>query len=185
LVACNIVTTEITVASITVEESSLEDIYDIESFDLSSIEIKVIFTDGKFEIIPVTSAMLSQENLAKLAEIGTHQITVTYEGKTTTFTLNLGYGTFKTQLMAIYELAVTANAFSGTYEEWLESVRGPEGKDGVDGKTVALRVAEGFIQWQYQGDATWSNLISLELLAGKDGNDGENGKEVVFQAANG
>ena len=37
------------------------------------------------------------------------------------------------QLKSIYLLAVQINAFQGTYEEWLETVRGPQGVPGEDG----------------------------------------------------
>ena len=45
------------------------------------------------------------------------------------------------ELKGIYSLAVESNSFEGTYEEWLETVRGPQGipgevgLDGNDGKT--------------------------------------------------
>ena len=41
------------------------------------------------------------------------------------------------QRYQIYELAV-ADGFTGTYEEWLASIRGKDGKDGVDGHTPII-----------------------------------------------
>ena len=41
-------------------------------------------------------------------------------------------------LKHIYELALESDAFEGTYEEWLATIRGPQGlpgEDGIDGKT--------------------------------------------------
>jgi hypothetical protein len=86
------------------------------------------------------------------------------------------------QLMYIYDLAVEAESFDGTYEEWLETVRGPEGLPGEAGKEATLQVSEGYIQWQYIGDTLWVNLVSLESLTGSDGVDG---KEVTFQVSEG
>ncbi len=76
------------------------------------------------------------------------------------------------QLQAIYDKAVAAEAFDGTYEEWLESVRGPEGLPGEDGREIVLRIAEGHIQWQYADDADWTDLIGLVSLIGPKGDDG-------------
>ena len=89
------------------------------------------------------------------------------------------------RLNAIYNLAIESNSFEGTYEEWLETVRGPQ---GLPGKEVLFQVADGYIQWQYNGDSTWTNLISLSTLTGADGVDGidgTDGKEVIFQVADG
>ena len=38
-------------------------------------------------------------------------------------------------LKHIYQLALDSDYFEGTYEEWLETVRGPQGLPGEDGKT--------------------------------------------------
>jgi uncharacterized repeat protein (TIGR02543 family) len=69
-------------------------------------------------------------------------------------------------LRTIYELALDAEAFSGTYEEWLETVKGPKGEDG---KEVVLEILDGYIKWKYSEAETWTNLISLSELKGKDG----------------
>ncbi|XFA99145.1 leucine-rich repeat protein [Candidatus Izemoplasma sp. B36] len=84
------------------------------------------------------------------------------------------------QLEYIYNLAVEAEAFDGTYEEWLESVTGPQGEPGCQ---VLLRVAEGYVQWQYEGDLSWSNLILLADLVGPTGPSGTDGQEVDFQVS--
>ncbi|MDD3107295.1 MAG: InlB B-repeat-containing protein, partial [Bacilli bacterium] len=57
------------------------------------------------------------------------------------------------------------------------SIAGEKGDPGENGKEVLLRVEEGFIQWQYEGDATWTNLIALEALMGTSGVDGANGAD--------
>ena len=81
------------------------------------------------------------------------------------------------QLTYIYNLAMQADAFDGTYEEWLETVSGPAGQDG---REVTFQVsADGYIQWQYVGDTTWTNLIELATLVvvGPAGADGTNGTD--------
>ncbi|QLY39673.1 leucine-rich repeat protein [Hujiaoplasma nucleasis] len=75
------------------------------------------------------------------------------------------------RIYEIYELAVTSSAFTESYEDWLESIRGPQGLPGENGKEVQLQVFEGYIQWQHVGDETWSNLISLLDLTGSDGRE--------------
>jgi uncharacterized repeat protein (TIGR02543 family) len=75
------------------------------------------------------------------------------------------------RIYQIYELAVTSSAFTGTYDDWLESIRGPQGLPGENGKEILLQVFDGYIQWQYVGDEDWTNLISLLDLTGSDGRD--------------
>ena len=68
-----------------------------------------------------------------------------------------------------YEIYLLAkqSGYTGTYEEWLESIRGD---------SVMLQVSNGNIQWKYSADSNWTNLISLTELTGQDG------KEVEFSA---
>lgn len=41
---------------------------------------------------------------------------------------------------------------------------GINGIDGIDGKSVNLQIADGYIQWQRDGDSTWQNLIALDEI---------------------
>ena len=82
------------------------------------------------------------------------------------------------QLKVIYELAVEQAGFTGSYEEWLETVRGPQGLPGTNGQEVQLQVSSGFIQWKYINETTWTNLILLDSLRGETGSSG---KEVLFR----
>ncbi|MFA5482347.1 MAG: hypothetical protein WC278_03170 [Bacilli bacterium] len=50
-----------TITSIEVDAATLAESYDIDTFELSSINIKVTYSDGKFRLIPITEAMLSSE----------------------------------------------------------------------------------------------------------------------------
>ncbi|MDD4213053.1 MAG: InlB B-repeat-containing protein, partial [Bacilli bacterium] len=211
LSGCEFLTSQSTITSIEVEATTLEDSYDIDTFELSSISIKVSFSDGKFQSIPITEAMLSNEHLALLASVGEHEIIITYEGKTTSVTLLLNYVGVKAQLMTIYNLAATQGGFTGTYEEWLESIQGEDGLDiksalinneghliltlsddstidagkvvPEDAKEVEFQTSETHIQWRHVGDETWVDLITLESLKGLKGDAGVDGKEVELQTS--
>ncbi|QMS85097.1 InlB B-repeat-containing protein [Candidatus Xianfuyuplasma coldseepsis] len=76
------------------------------------------------------------------------------------------------QLQHIYELATDNGIFEGTYEEWLETVRGPQGVPGEDGDNVVIAVNDDQIQWKYDEDSAWVNLISISDLQGNSGVDG-------------
>ena len=90
-----------------------------------------------------------------------------------------------------YEVAVE-NGFEGTETEWLASLVGAKGSDGVtphigengnwwigetdtnvkasaSAKEVVLGIVDGAIKWHYTDSTEWTNIISLEELAGKDG----------------
>ena len=47
--------------------------------------------------------------------------------------------------------------------------------DGKDGREVVFQVVDGYIQWQYEGEQTWNNLIALSELEGDKGDKGEKG----------
>jgi hypothetical protein len=144
----------------------------IHEFDLSDLTLRIKYSDGKFMEIPLDNKMISSSDLSKLSTIGTHIIRVQYESTETTFTIKLDYDDLTKQLRSFYTLSQTANAFDGTYEEWLASIQGPAGKDGRD---VLFQVSQGFIQWKYTGDTSWTNLIELTSLVGPKGEDGLDG----------
>src|SRR5690606_13140285 len=135
-------------------------------FNLEDINLLVHFNDGTFEIVSITQNMLSFEQMELLNIVGSHLLTLNYKGFTTSLTLNLNYNALKTKLHYIYTLATTQSEFNGTYEEWLESIRGPQGEDG---RKISLRLANGNIQWQYEGDINWTNLVSISYLIGDKG----------------
>ncbi|NLD26610.1 MAG: hypothetical protein GX661_04535, partial [Acholeplasmataceae bacterium] len=60
-----------------------------ENFDLSDIKVKVIKKDGSFEIVPLSTEMLSDADLALFSEPGTHSISVSYLNQTTSFTITI------------------------------------------------------------------------------------------------
>jgi hypothetical protein len=84
------------------------------------------------------------------------------------------------QLNYIYNLAVDSGNFDGTYEEWLESVQGPQGEPG---REISLQVSQGYIQWQYAGESVWNNLIEISSLIGPQGPSGDNGESIEFNVS--
>lgn len=175
-------TTESTLPSaitISIDDDNLENRLAITDFDITDLFVTVYFADSTTITVPVNDSMISASDLAKLSTPGIHNITITYLGQTTSFTVELVENDVTLQLMSIYDLGVSTGAITCTYEEWIASIRG---EDGADGREIALRSAEGFIQWQYLGETSWTNLISVSNLVGVSGT---NGREVTFQIAEG
>ena len=70
------------------------------------------------------------------------------------------------EVYSVYLLALEAGAYSGSYEDWLESIEGPQGDPG---KQVLLRALNNKLEWQYEDDDSWNVLFDLGLLRGTDG----------------
>ena len=89
-------------------------------------------------------------------------------------------GTNGTNGKSAYEIAKD-NGFVGSEDDWLDSLKGEKGDNGsngangLNGKEVVLRVTSTMIQWKYDTDTEWNDLIPLNSLKGKDGKDGING----------
>lgn len=85
--------------------------------------------------------------------------------------------TIPTKLPNPYALTFTG-AVSGTYDGTkaltitIPTGGTSEGTPGADGREVTLRVSGGYIQWQYVGETSWTNLIALSELTGDPGTDG-------------
>lgn len=50
-----------------------------------------------------------------------------------------------------YDLAIT-NGFVGTLSDWLQSLKGKDGQNGADAKSLSISCVNGIVQEQYQGD---------------------------------
>ena len=61
------------------------------------------------------------------------------------------------------------------YEEWLESIK------GADGKTIELDVQNNMVIWRYTDSIQWTPLFSLENIEGADGINGTDGREVELR----
>ncbi len=53
--------------------------------------------------------------------------------------------------------------------------QGPAGPAGADGRDIIIRNDGTYLQWQYDGDVAWTNLIALSSLQGADGINGVDG----------
>ena len=49
--------------------------------------------------------------------------------------------------------------------------------EGADGKEVQLQVEDGYIQWKYDADSDWQNLIAVSALQGIKGDKGDQGEK--------
>lgn len=64
---------------------------------------------------------------------------------------------------------------------------GSPGAPGADGREVELQATETHVQWRYEGDVGWSNLVALSELKGDEGDPGSpgspgaDGEEVSLQ----
>ena len=78
-------------------------------------------------------------------------------------------------ILAVYDVYVAYAKENGTtplsYEEWLESIKGKDGTNGVDGKSA-------YQIWLDNGH-TGTETDFLNCLKGKDGTNGTNGKDGV------
>ena len=72
-----------------------------------------------------------------------------------------------------YELAYALDNTIGSEEEWIESLK------GKDGREVVFNVSTTHIQWKYSGEENFKDLISLESLKGLKGEDGKSAYEIA------
>lgn len=56
---------------------------------------------------------------------------------------------------------------------------GQDGTNGTDGREVEFQTNGTHIQWRYQGETTWKNLVALDSLKGADGQNGADGQDGV------
>ena len=157
-------------------------------------EGKIVFEDESYLEFSLNLGLIHINDVNKLNEVGSHIIRVSYEDYETTFEIEVVENQFTLLMQSIYQTSQDTGAFEGTYEAWLETVVVIQGNSG---REVLFQVADGYIQWQYTGEATWTNLVELTTLigvSGQDGVDGINGtngtdgldgETVVFQVADG
>ncbi|MFI3251753.1 MAG: InlB B-repeat-containing protein [bacterium] len=86
------------------------------------------------------------------------------------------------KMYQIYLLASSSSLetpFTGTYEEWFESIKGTDGVDGADGVAIEVQVSGTKFQWKYvnDDDTKWNTFYDLSALQGADGEDGTNGED--------
>src|SRR5690606_22134329 len=56
---------------------------------------------------------------------------------------------------------------------WFGGTPGSPGEKGEDGREVELRKGETHVQWRYEGESSWRDLVALADLKGEKGDPGE------------
>ena len=72
------------------------------------------------------------------------------------------------QQYEIYKLA-QEEGYEGTFDEWVESIKGADGKDG---REIEVPIEKEKIVWRYIGDTEWKEIYSVNDLIGPKGEDG-------------
>ncbi len=180
--------------SIVVNNTSVQEEYDPDDFDLSSISIIVTYSDDTTSQISLTEEMLSSADLELLSTPGDKELQVQYLGLSTTLNISFAYSELKTRLLFLYNMATVTDDVPDTYEEWLESIQGEDGlsitnatlnpsghliftfsdattKDvgqvvGKDGKEVELRSTSTSLEWKYEEELVWQELLPLSQITG-------------------
>jgi len=153
----DLLTADITTVELTLEPTTTtltEDTSEYPTTDITQITSEIttsVITDMTTEI-PTSEIQTTEIPTSNVTEI-------TSEEPTTADPLEM-------KLRSIYQMAVDSNSFDGTYEEWLETVRGPQGLPGEDGREIIIQMSGTVLQWQYTGDTEWVDLLDLSVLAG-------------------
>ena len=78
----------------------------------------------------------------------------------------------ETSIQHTIYLKAQSAGYEGTYEEWLNSIKGA---DGIDGKQIELSIENNKIVWRYIGDSKWTEIYSVNDLIGPKGDKGDQG----------
>ena len=57
--------------------------------------------------------------------------------------------------------------------------QGAPGIDGIDGREVQLQKSATHVQWRYEGETAWSNLVALAEITGPQGLKGDTGLQGI------
>ena len=58
-----------------------------------------------------------------------------------------------------------------------QGAKGDKGDRGTNGREIELRKDSLYIQWRYEGDSSWNNLIAYSDLKGAKGDKGDRGEQ--------
>lgn len=154
LSACN---KGLDVASIQVVEDSIPQNARVSEFDITTITLSVVDSQGLESTVAVTSTMLTTDSRNKIKTAGIHNITVMYQQKSTTFTVRL----FEDDAELV---TVTFKDRNNTIIATMVTVKG----DGVQPPTHPLiegMVADGWIDSSQNQVSFASVNESLEVKA--------------------
>ncbi|TNF08817.1 MAG: hypothetical protein EP317_02255, partial [Bacillota bacterium] len=122
LISCQKDDPTIVITSVEIDETVLEDIYDLSDFELSDIKIIVTYSDDSTESITVTQAMLSSSDIDKLSWMGTHELVINYLDYQLNLSIELTSASMLALLQAQYQVAVNTLGFNGNYEAWIDEI---------------------------------------------------------------
>jgi len=157
LTACS----QVAIKNIQIDENTIPQNVIASELEINDIVLIINKTDGTTQRINLNESMISSTDLEKLTNAGSQTITIKYSDFETTFTINLVDNVLSTKLASIYQLGFNSSNITVTYEEWLESIKGPK---GIDGREVTFQVVNNVIKWQYVGDSSWSDLLDLTSI---------------------
>lgn len=83
--------------------------------------------------------------------------------------------------MIVFKVNRANNSFSVKHITRKVSVN-RVGKRGLEGKQIEIRNDSVYIQWRYQGDTDWINLIAIADITGAPGVDGTDGRDIELQS---
>lgn len=126
LSGCNLFSKKAKIASVSIDQSSLSDSYNIDEFDITKIKILVIYSNDTQESINLSLEMIPVSDQEKLKVAGKHEIEINYLGHKTTLNIKIN-DKITEQLTLIYQLALSENKYTGTYEDWLKEIKGENG----------------------------------------------------------
>ena len=149
------------IVDIAFEDDVIE--YRIGTNQLDDYNIVLYYEDGDTETIPVSGQMLLDGEADKLATVGDVTLRFSHEGISFEQEFRVFQHDLDLVLLSIYYQSVSEVDLDMSYDEWLESIA------GEDGREVTFRVEQGYIQWQYVGDDGWTDLLDLGSIAGTDG----------------
>jgi len=80
------------------------------------------------------------------------------------------------------------NGFTGTEQQWLDSLKGADGQNGrdgtngsngQDGREIEVSVYDNNLVWRYVGESSWRTIIGLDSIGGSG--TGANGETPQFR----
>ncbi len=165
---------EVRLLAVRIDEETLEASYPLEDFSVEDLDLVLTYEDGSTRTVSVTPSMLSATDLDALNKVGTHTVTIHYEAFSTMVVIHLVETPLFHQLTAIYDMGVAEGSITGSYEDWLESIRG---EDGV-GITDAHIDVTGRLILVFS-DGTTRDVGEVVGRAGEDG------REIVLRVREG
>jgi hypothetical protein len=121
----------ISIQSVDLNPDTLLDVYAADSFDINSLELIVGMDDGSIRTVMVREYMMEEDDLESLSTPGAHKITITYRGFSIETEVTILASGLPSTLLSLYRLGVQESLIDMTYEEWVETIRGEDGSDGV------------------------------------------------------